>query len=762
MEETTFMLDKQAEMLFQQIGGVDFGRETSLDKTLSEEERKLNACRGLLGKLVNLLGACLENVHLVKDAKEGKRFLHAFLGVLRKLSQTPGHDGKILIRFRGLKTGTAASEKIDYVVLFGNILFDMATAVTMVENLEDFSTDFHTQLTKGFQVFSEHGINSLFLQIPDESPASSKAIWIALYILSRCSHALKTAPSGAAEKTHPETSVPLVHDELDHPDLNLTMLARVNGMKAETMKALVHKVDTWMRRPEYEASEQQFASVYNAILGIKSIRKKLTPPPIEVNNVKWLMVDNEQEVVTKRKTEVARLVIGKFGTSPQDTARIMGSVYGDDFHEIDSQNLGERLHLASNLLNSIEEKDHGKPVMKEVLDNVEQRLDQVSDDTYDNIEVDGEVIKAKHGETETTIGKIHSKLKGLLSFFKARSAMKNKIKNLADRGISFDEEDYKVIAKDFGISADEARNLIEIFKTCFDDDGCFLRDSFGRNIPQFAKYGNKIFEFLWHYFKQMSERQDRLALLGCLQMLIPRIKKPQEILRTLLTDFSNDPDSITVTDRSALVLATLLISNYTQGDHKDIEITPEDVLTNTKDLDVKLANVSSNLIDRNQEKFFKKFRTIHRQLTEALVRPPAGGAPLSLRDIFSLEKEVLIFLSLIRGNTARILIRNAAEVYGNPKQGIYWFGESERFLPSLLQLLKIVSRGLARLGESKDLNFLEQISAREEDFLQIAMKTGQQEHLKRAMECAKLSMERILEMKNKATNATKGGSRLNH
>ncbi|UCD87371.1 MAG: hypothetical protein JSV01_06345 [Desulfobacterales bacterium] len=758
MGEAGFILDKQAEMLFQQIGGVDFGKETSLDKALSEEEKKLNACRGLLGELVHLLATCLENVHLVKDTKERKRFLHEFLGVLRRLGQMPGHDGKILIRFRGLKTGTATSEKIDYVVLFGNILFDMATVAAMVKNLEDFSTDFQTQLTKGFQVFSEHGINTLFLQIPDESPASSKAMWVALYILSRCSQGLNTAPSALVEKTQPETSLPLIHDEQDQPDLNLTMLAGVNAIKAETMKALVRKVDTLMRRPEYEASEEQFASVYNAILGIKAIRKKLAPPPIEVNNIKWLMVDNEEEVVSKRKTEVARIVIGRFGTSPQDTARIMGSVYGDDFQEIDSQNLGERLHLASNLLTSIEETDNGQPVMEEVLDSVEKRLDQVSDDTYDNLEVDGEVIKAKHGETETTIGRIHSKLKGLVSFFKARSTIKNKMKNLADRGINFDEQDYKVIAKDFGISADEARNLIETFKSCFDDEGSFLRDAFGRNIPQFAKYGKKIFEFLWHYFKQMSERKDRIALLSCLQILIPRLKQPQGILRALVADFSNDTESITFTDRSALVLVTLLISNYTKGDHKDIEITPEDVLT-IKDLDVKIVAVTSKLIDRNQEKFFKKFRTIHRQLAEALVRPPAQGEPLSLRDIFLLERELQIFLSLIGGNTARTLIRNAAEIYGNPKQGVYWFRESERFLPSLLQLLKISIRGLAREGDSRDLSLLEQIRAREGDFLQIVGETGHQEHLKRAMECAKVSIERIVEMENedkKATNPLKG------
>ncbi len=746
MEKKTVILDEEAKKLFQQIEGVEFGRKTALGKALSEEERKLNACRGLLGELVHLLGACFENVHLMEDAKAEKGFLDEFLGVLHGLGRMPGHDGKILIRFRGLMTGTETSEKIDYVVLFGNILFDMATAA-MVKNLKDSATDFQTRLTKGFQVFSEHGINSLFLQIPDESPACSRAIRIALHILSRYTQAASTSSSAVFQKTYSGASLPLIHDEEDRPDLNLTMLARVNGVKPEKMRALIRWVDTWMRRANYEASEEQFSSVYNAILGIKSLRKRVVPPPIEVNNIKWLMMDNEWEVVSKEKSEVARLVVGEYGNSPQEMARIMGSVYGNDFQQIDSQNLGERLRLASNLLTSIEETDAGQPVMDEVLGNVESRLDQASDNAYDNLEVHGDVIKAKDGEIETTIGRIHTKLKGMVSFFKARSAIKKKMKNMAQRGISFDEQDYKIIAKDFGISADEARKLIELFKSCFDDQGCFIREAFARNISQFAKYRKKIFEFLWHYLKEMSRREDRIALLNSLQILIPRLKRPERILRALLADFTNDPASITVSDQSALVLATLLISKYNKELRKNIEITPEEVLTVSKGLDTRMVAGASKLIDSNQEKFFRKVRTIHRKLTEVLDSGQAEGEPMLYRDIFLLEREVYIFLSLVGGNTARALIRSAAQVYGDPKEEIYLLHESERFLPSLLQLLRIVSRGLGRVGERKDLSLLQEIRAGEKEFLETIGNTGRHEHVKRAMKYVKVSMQRIMATK---------------
>ena len=742
-EEKSFDLDETAALLFQQIEGVEFRELTALGKALSEEERQLNVFRSHLVDLVHLLGKCIEDNSLVRDAERGKKFLGGFLGIVRKLSQMPDHDGKVLIRFRGLKSGPGVSEKLDYVVLFGNLIFDLSTASAMVKHLDEYSTNFQKRLEKGFRVFSEYGVNNLYLKIPKDIHAASKAMWISLYTLSRCKHALSKEALLLAGDAGPGDSFPLVKDEEGQPDINLTLLSKVNNLKTDTMTALVAKVDDWMKGPNYKASDEGYSSVYNAILGNKKLRAKLKPPPIEINNIKWLMVDSEYEVVSKRKTDVARIVIGAYGDSPQETAKIMGSVYGDDFEGIDSQNLGERLKLASNLMTSIEEKEEAEPVMEEVVENVEQRLDQVPDDTYDSLEVEGDVIKAKHRGKWMSIGRIHDTLKQMVGFFKARSDVKKKMENLAERGISFDESDFKVIAKDFDISPDEAKKLIESFQDCFDEEGTFLRDAFSRNIPQFARYKKKIFEFLWHYLKQMQRREDRVALLNSLQMLIPKLKQPKTILKILLSDFASAPDGIAPSDRSVLVLATLLISNYNKETGSDIEITPEEVLATSKNLDAKLAAEASKIVDGNQEKFFKKFRTVHRKLNELLVRSHAEGEVMSLRDVFLLEREVYIFLSLVKGAIARALLRSAVQVFGNPRGSVYRFNESERFLPNLLQLLKISSRGLGRFGGENELALFDEIVEREGEFYELISQTGSQEHLKRAMEYVREAKTKI-------------------
>ena len=179
----------------------------------------------------------------------------------------------------------------------------------------------------------------------------------------------------------------------------------------------------------------------------------------------------------------------------------------------------------------------------------------------------------------------------------------------------------------------------------------------------------------------------------------------------------------------------------------DIEITPEEVLKTPRGLNIRMAAGASKLIDSNQEKFFKKFRTIHRKLTEVLDLGQSEEAPMSLREVFLLEREVYLFLSLVGGNTARAMLRGAARVYGNPGGEIYLLGESERFMPYLLQLLKIVSRGLGKVGERKDLSLLDDIRVREKDFLESITDKRHEEHVRRAMAWVKTSMQTIVSTK---------------
>ncbi|MCP4695193.1 MAG: hypothetical protein GY859_44605, partial [Desulfobacterales bacterium] len=183
-------------------------------------------------------------------------------------------------------------------------------------------------------------------------------------------------------------TLPLVHDEQDCPDPNLTLVAGLNGLSARTMRALVKKVNAWIQRSKTARTANPYASVYNALLGLKKIRKKVTPPPIEINNVKWLMVDNDDDVVSEGMARVARLAMDSADAGQDNAARVLKSVYGKDYHRIDTGKMLERLHLTSGLLDSNERKTSDKAIEAEILGNVDTRLDQVTDDVFDNVIVE--------------------------------------------------------------------------------------------------------------------------------------------------------------------------------------------------------------------------------------------------------------------------------------------------------------------------------------------------------------------------------------
>ncbi|MBW1859383.1 MAG: hypothetical protein JRI70_04710 [Deltaproteobacteria bacterium] len=60
-----------------------------------------------------------------------------------------------------------------------------------------------------------------------------------------------------------------------------------------------------------------------------------------------------------------------------------------------------------------------------------------------------------------------------------------------------------------------------------------------------------------------------------------------------------------------------------------------------------------------------------------------------------------------------------------------------------MQLLKIASRGLGRLGAETELSLLDEIVEREGEFYETIAQTGSQEHLKRAMEFVRESQTKI-------------------
>jgi hypothetical protein len=717
-------LDNAAEALYQQLGGVDFQKlkrlsseSDRLAQGLSEEQRQYDALRSLVAHLVCHVSRSLEDLHHPSDKQASQRNYQKLENIIVKFSGGKNFGEAILIKHKGAFGEKKKEDKVDYEIVYGDLVLDADVARLMAKRQGAETTALLTQLNKAFESLWSQGINNFLIKIP-KAPKESKRLWMSLILAAKYDTALKNHSHISYKIGGKNFSIEPVVNEHNAPDLNLTLLAILNGVKNEQMQGLVQKVEQWMRRKETGKNAFHFASTYDALLALKNLPKRLTPPPIEINNLKWMMVNQEQKQVTENMAAVARLAMSRSGGSSAETARVLKSVYGDDYARIDSQQVLERLQLTSGLLNAIDEKPEEKNIQVEVLNNVEQRLGKVSDKVFEDLPMADHNFKGSSSGKGGLFGKIHSKIQNMVGFYKRRSATKKKVGDMVHRAIDFDTQDYETLAKDFHVSTRDAETLIKMLKSCFDEQGNFKKSTFSKLIPDLDYYERKIFEYLWRNLKESLHQSDRGAFLDSLQLLVDRLKRPKNAISVLLEDLSSNPSVIRFGDHTAFMLGNRLIRTYSK-EIVSYQITPEDVLLVVNGLDERLTDYAAWKIDRKQDAFFEKVRTIHRRLLESLDDDEADKHVMGTQDLVFLEREVYIFFALVGGNTGRSLMMSALKEYGHPKSDIYQLKGSQKHMTDLLQLLKIVVRGIGRIGESDQTAVLDQVKAQLQVFLQM-------------------------------------------
>ncbi len=776
------VLDNAAEQLFAELGGLDTRDRSGeaqltaggfLD-TLSEEEKLADSVRTRLVETAHLLANFLTAHRLNGQATKSPEDVSSLLVVLDQLKASPLKGDKIILRFRGINFSATAesgeSENSDFVISYGNAAVDSAMVKSLTRRQGLTASHLPGRLTRAYEIFSSLDIHTLHLEMGDWSPEARKRLAQSVITLSRYFAAVARWKGGDRwEGTGPP---PLVLNEYGQPDPNLTQVAGINNLSQETIKGLIKKVEAMMAQAQPGSTLDTFPSIYDACFAFKKIREQLAKPPIEINNVRWLLLDRSKDVVSREKARLARLVMGRFGDSPQKAARIMDGIYGADVGSITAENLEDQLEQVTDFLRVLEGGGgEVKDVEDEVLHSMEKRLDRVSEDVLDELVVpstrpnaSGMVNDAVRAEDANFTGvdygaiaegdvageegrsgslpdpsilagvairpsayrrpvsgpgqdqALHEKLADLVTFFKRRSGTKKKIRDMLSRPIDFDTQDYETIARDFSITSDDSQELLRLLRGCFSPDGRFLRDAFDRSTPSFVRYEKKVFEFLWHYLKEIMNRDDRVAFLNSLQLLISKMEQPQRALLVLLNDFVNPSDRVGFSDRNALMLASILCRKYNKELKNDIEITPEEVLLVREGLDRNVAAYASDFLDTEQEEIFKKLRTIHGRLKESL-EAAEGVRTMPVRYLSTLERELYIFMSLVGGRSSHRILISSVREYGDPGSDIYRLRNSQENMKALLQLLQVALRGLVRFGELDDKGHFQQVLNHRSGFL---------------------------------------------
>ncbi|MBI9075874.1 MAG: hypothetical protein JEZ02_10715 [Desulfatibacillum sp.] len=746
MTDRNIVLDNEAEQLFRDLGGVDIGGKPSPGKTaqglaeaLHDEEKRRDAWRLLLVDYAHELVAFIDVAQSGSATKVGES-INRLMEILRKLSTMPNHGDRILLRYQGrvIPGSGVASARYDFIMKFGTLFLDIPQIRDTARRLGVTASHMPPQATVAFESLGKTGMGSFVVTIGQWKDTDKKAMVRSLELLAGYFYSL--AIKAGAVKTFPDEKenapklapVPVVLDEKGRPDPNLSLLAAFSGVKVAALSQLVQKIHAMLEKASNGDPLEHFTGVYETIFAFKKLKAQLARPPIEMNNVRWLISEDPAESISRFKAKLTRIIQQEFGHNPQKTARIMDCLYANDYGSVDAYALGKRLALASEVLNAIEagmaRKNGlaadldvvGESLIIDILGSVESRLDLVPDSVYGQLSISGDVLVANSLEENDSISaNLDHKLLDLVAFFAQRSITKNKIKKMVENPIEFEPLDYQTIARDFSVTVKDAEDLVRLLRGCFDSKGHFLRRDFERSIPAFSRHEKKVFEFLWYYLKEIMDRQDRIAYLNALQLLIDRMKMRKQGLEVLLRDFCHDPENITFHDRNALMLSTLLLRKYNKELHNDIEITPEEVLMVREGLDPQAVAFTDSFIELHKDLFFRKVRCIHRSLKDTL-DPFGARDPLPPRYTLTLEREVYILLSLVGGGTARAVLRSAAREYGNPEAEVWWLKNSKEQLPGLLQILQVIIRAIGRVGSTADLVLLKELHASEHSFYAIS------------------------------------------
>ncbi|MEJ2282939.1 MAG: hypothetical protein P8X85_05045, partial [Desulfobacterales bacterium] len=609
------------------------------------------------------------------------------------------------------------------------------------------------RLIKSFEAFAAQGLDTIFLKIPDASDESLENLRISMRIISCFKKAVEEDVPIEYVKNARELSLKPVLNESHQPDPNLTMLAALNDLSAQNMQEMIQKVAALMKRPDFAKSGQSSANVYQTIFNIKSLRQRLARPPVELNSKRAPQEAKSQKGgavgaggsgsrpggpavrmdSAALKANVARFVKSAYGDSPEKAVHVMKAIYGDDYHQMDLARLEGRLQLVTDLLTTLDSNEQGQALMENVLGRIQTGIDQLPRDILDDLIVDGDEIKIWEADQEKVIGKSDANLLKVIDTSKDRQADRKKKRTALRADGQFTEQDYAQLSKTFNIPIQEAEEIAQLLKGCFDSQGNFQRALFEKNVAGFAGHPKKIFEILWEFLRDIPRRSDRLPFLNSLQLLVKELKQPKQAARILVSDFIMDTADVSFPDRNALMLAIQFIRTYNKEINMDIEITPEEVMLVHNGLDPGMTRYLAWKIDGEQKRFVEKIVTIRKKLIHSFEQEGSDSTVLPIRFLLALEREVHIFLALVGGKTAAVVIQGALSVYGNPASQIYLLKESPNYMSGLIHHLGILIRGIGRVGHESDFDLLDEIKKRQQGFMDLSEEPRHQALVRRTM-----------------------------
>ncbi len=706
----------------------------------------------LLGEFVHLLSLFITKSQSSNDSRTAEVVFDQLVRHLEILEKMPNNDGNIFIRRTHCKIQTPPLD---------NNYFAMCGALLVKANQEAASQRLHTgappdpsegesALYQAFKCFSDQGIHSIRIQLPQGDKSKIDKLRLALNIVAHFKPASEGGSSIRIRYYGRALTFSVIHNNDGQPDVNLTLTAALNGLSPVNARELVKQANAFHTLNATDADGEgspECISSYNQIFSVRSLRSQIIKPPVEVNNIPWLEVANDatneetcrasfsgedssggaeaaqnssQTVMNATPItpylkqedsleEIQQLLSQYIDLEGDQLRSAAEALMADDYENLEPVAIGERIVALTRLMYDLEKQCHDPSTIARVIEFYRHRLKKTPESVLSNIMTQRQGLKIVSKGRIVIVGLVHPKLFDLITLVSENVAARRRMSIIKEIAFNFDPCHMSALADGFGISEKDAHHILEILKDCFSIRGSFIRPTFEGRLGLIAEFENAIFEILWCFLKETPRRQDRLDFLNALQLLMAKLKNPKRGIQFLLADICHIPTMVGFTDRNAFSLANILLHRENRELYVDINRTPEDVLATGRRIHKEARQYSLWRLDADRIRMLTKLRTLHHTIEETLRIPPGKSGPFEISFLLALEREALIFLGVVGGLTARIFLREMLAQYGTTDSELYGHASAKINLSEMMAQLQIVVRALGRAGNIEDIEMLREL-----------------------------------------------------
>lgn len=698
----------------------------------------------LLGEFIHLLALFWVNSRTAGAARASEVLFCQLLQHLSILAKMPNHTGDILVRRVHHQMRTVHSAP-DYVVIFGNLLINSQEERKSVASRQ--FSHLKSALGRACECFAEQDIHSLLLRLPGKSTDNIERFRFSLNVLTRYFMAAREGTSIAFRYYGRSLVVPVIADLNGKPDPNLTLMAALNGLSAVNARELIRQAQAYMKMDLSESMEQGGASShrgsYDQIFKVRSLRAQIIKPPVEINNLLFPYGAKMPEQIPGdgltpamvKGSEAKQFVCepgrgddislegyvanlrekldGILKAADPSMDSELDGLFADDYADLEPAALGNRFASLSKLVYAVEKRSQDPAVLAGVMDTLWIRLRCVADEVMANIGTRRQGLKIVSQGRSVLVGMVHPRLFDLISLVKEDVVVRQRMAVIKEIAFQVDPCHINLLADGFGIAVSDAHQIFRLLQGCFGAYGRFVRPTFESRVDAMSHHENVIFEILWCFLRQTPQRNDRINFLNAIQLLMARLNDPKRALQFLMADICSNPDIVFYTDRNAFALANVLLHKENKELYIDVHRTPEDVLKMIRPQNPQVRRYANWRLEIDHGRYLSKMRAIAKNIQQVLTSTPGTeGRPFELAFLLALEREAIIFSSLVQGHTARLAIREALDRYGDPFAPAYQNASVHTCLPLLIPHLQTIVRALGLAGDQRDIERLTSLESR--------------------------------------------------